>query len=148
MAAAEAQAAAQHKVIFLIFHASWCGYCKQLDKFIEAPENKEVIDKYFVVAHLTILEYGTKGNLNNAGALAVRDAAGGKNTAPPFFAFLDPSGALIVNTIDSKGVNIGYPVSPGEIDWFLVMLRKAAPTMAPAEAATLESWLRERGKKS
>ncbi|HEY1219455.1 MAG TPA: thioredoxin family protein, partial [Bryobacteraceae bacterium] len=37
MDAARTAAAAQHKSIFLIFHASWCGWCKKLDQFIEIP---------------------------------------------------------------------------------------------------------------
>jgi thiol-disulfide isomerase/thioredoxin len=147
MAAAEAQATAQHKNIFLIFHASWCTYCRQLDTFLAAPENRGVVDKYFVVVHLTIQEYGAKASLNHPGGIEVRDAVGGKNTALPFFAFLDSRGTLIVNTINSRGVNIGYPDAPEEIDWFLVMLKKAVPAMTHEEAATLETWLRSNGKK-
>ena len=146
MAAAKAQAASQQKSIFLIFHASWCGYCKRLDKFLEAPENKGIIDKHFVVVHLTILESAAKASLNNPGAIELRAAVGGKNAAVPFFAFLDAGGAPIVNSITPKGANIGYPDSPAEVDWFMVMLRKAVPAIQPEEARTLESWLRTNGK--
>ena len=148
MAEAKAQATAQHKQIFLMFHASWCSWCRKLDKFIETPENKAIVDKYFVVVHLTIQELGDKAKLNNPGAIEVRDAAGGKNTFLPFFAFLDANGALIVNTINDKGVNIGCPDSGEEIDWFTKMLKKAVPAMTPDEAATLESWLRKNSKHS
>jgi hypothetical protein len=40
------------------------------------------------------------------------------------------------------GENIGYPGEPQEVDWFVVMLRKALPQMTAEESATLEHWLR------
>jgi hypothetical protein len=43
----------------------------------------------------------------------------------------------------SSGARIGYPAQPEEIDWFLAMLRKAAPQMPAAEAGAIERWLRE-----
>ena len=65
----------------------------------------------------------------------------------PFFAFLDSSGAPIVSSImpardGHKAGNIGHPTEPYEIDWFLIMLDKAAPRMSAAERGTIEKALR------
>jgi len=52
----------------------------------------------------------------------------------------DAKGNLIVNTLnsnrpgkDGKGENIGHPMQPYEVDWFMTMLEKAVPTMTPDE---------------
>jgi thioredoxin-related protein len=147
MDAARTAAAAQHKSIFLIFHASWCGWCKKLDQFIESPEIKPIIDKYFVQARLTVQEQGAKKSLNNPGGDEVMAQAGGKYNSLPFFAFLNEEGDTIVNSVrpgegNAAVRNIGHPVQPQEVDWFLVMVKKAAPAMSPDEAKILENWLR------
>lgn len=148
---AGAAAAAQHKSIFLIFHASWCGWCKKLDQFLETPEIKPVIDKYFVVAHLTVQEQGARKSLNNPEGDEVMAHAGGKDAGLPFFAFLDEKGETIANSIrpgegNDAERNIGHPVKPQEVDWFLIMVKKAAPAMSADEAKVLENWLRAQKK--
>src|SRR5882757_10563043 len=56
MKAAKQKAADQNKGVFLIFGASWCEDCHELDGFLALPEMAEIFDKYFVVARLTIGE--------------------------------------------------------------------------------------------
>lgn len=143
---AKAKAATGRKNIFLIFHASWCGWCKKLDTFIESPENKAIIDKYFVVAHLTVQEQAEKAALNHPGGEEILARVGGKSAGLPYFAFLDARGALIVNSTlppggKRAGSNIGHPVQPDEIDWFMAMLRKAVPALKEDEARVLRDWL-------
>ncbi|MGB7758595.1 MAG: thioredoxin family protein [Bryobacteraceae bacterium] len=151
MESARTAASAQHKSIFLVFHASWCGYCRKLDQFIETAEIKPIIDKYFVQARLTVQEQGAKKPLNNPGGDEVMAGAGGKDAGLPFFAFLNEAGETIVNSIwpgegKAAGRNIGHPVQPQEVDWFPVMVKKAAPAMSPDEARILENWLRAQKK--
>jgi hypothetical protein len=67
---------------------------------------------------------------------------GGENSGLPFFGFVDAKGALIVNSKQENGGNIGHPFAPPEIAWFLKMLEKAAPRMTPAETGTIERWLK------
>jgi len=40
MAAAQAEAGSQHKAIWLIFQACWCGWCH---RYIETPENQAIL---------------------------------------------------------------------------------------------------------
>jgi len=69
----------------------------------------------------------------------------------PFYAFVDTRGDVIVNSMrpgdnGKKPENIGHPDKPEEVDWFLAMVRKAAPQSTPEESAVLEHWLRNQKK--
>ena len=96
------------------------------------------------------MEHDEKKGLNSPGGDELLKQLGGGG-AIPFFAFLDSSGAIIVNSNEpgkdgKKPVNIGHPFQPHEIDWFMVMLSKAAPGMTPDERSTLETYLRAQKK--
>ncbi len=101
---------------------------------------------------VTVEEQGQKKALNTPGGDALFARFGGPDGLP-FFAFLDGNGDVIVNSKrpakdakDVKGGNIGHPFQPHEIDWFMVMLSKAAPRMTEDERATIEKWLRTQKK--
>lgn len=71
----------------------------------------------------------------------------GEKAGLPFFAFVDSNGKLIENSKrkakpDDPGSNVGHPVAPEEIAWFMEMLKKGAPNMTQAERTTLETWLK------
>jgi thiol-disulfide isomerase/thioredoxin len=53
---AKVQVQQQHKLIFLVFGASWCGPCHRLDAFLAASEPRRILDKYFVEAKIDVLE--------------------------------------------------------------------------------------------
>ncbi len=141
---AEARAAAEHKNIFLIFHASWCGWCTQLDRFLESPEIKPVIDKNFVVARLDV-EEAKHPEWNNPGGEALMKTLG-TTGGMPYLVFLDARGKPIVNSNrpspgHAGGENIGYPVAPEEIAWFMQMLQKGAPNMTTPERKLIDDSL-------
>jgi thioredoxin-related protein len=147
---AQSQASEQHKNVFLIFSASWCGPCHQLDRFLQNSAMKPVVDKYFVTVHVHIDE-AKKPELNTPGGdeLLKKLAAKEPHTSGvPFLIFLDPTGKPIVNSDrpvagQATGNNIGYPVAPEEIVWFMEMLKRGAPAMPKAEAQQIESWLKK-----
>jgi len=148
---AQAQAASSQRAVFVIFHASWCGWCRRLDAFLEDPAIKPVIDKYFVKVYFTVQEHEGKQDLNTAGGDELLAKLGGIKQGLPFFAFLDSQGKMLVNTIrldaDGKPLgSIGHPYKPYEVDWFLVMLNKAAPAMTAGEKAAIEHYLRTQEK--
>src|SRR5690242_3226680 len=107
LAPAKSNAAAENKTIFLHFGASWCGWCKKLDAFLERPEIKAVFEKHFVAVKLVVQENAKNKALENPGADELLKKLGGP-AGLPYFAFLDAKGALIINS-KRDGSNVGFP---------------------------------------
>ena len=150
LAQAEAQAGQQQKTVLLVFGASWCKYCHLFEKFLGAPEIEPILAQHFVITHLGVYEeLGHHPDLNHPRSdKLVKEFGDADIGGLPFIVFLDTKGQMIVNSNrpskkKAAGENIGYPSAPEEIDWFMVMIRKAAPTLSEADAATVERWLRK-----
>jgi thioredoxin-related protein len=151
---AETQAAQQHKLIFLVFGASWCGPCHLQDAFMAAPATRPILEKYFVMTHVSVEEeVGKHPERNSPGGEELLARLGGADalgriTGVPFLAFLGANGDLIVNSNrpvkgKARGENVGYPAAPEEIDWFMTMLSKAVPVMTTDESRTIDTWLKK-----
>jgi thiol:disulfide interchange protein len=150
LAQAKAKASAEDKAIFLHFGASWCGWCRKLDAFLERPDTKPVFEKYFVSVKLVVQENEKNKALENPGADALLKKFGGP-AGLPYCAFLDAQGALIINSrrpsaVQEDGENICYPGGSSEIDWFMQMIRKAGPKISEQDVKTIESALRHSTK--
>jgi thiol-disulfide isomerase/thioredoxin len=146
LAQAEAKATAEHKVIFVHFGASWCPWCKRLDAFLERPDVKPVFEKYFVPVKLVVQESEQNKAQDTPGGDALLEKVGGPSGLP-YSAFLDTRGGLIINSMCPSTVggsnNIGFPVKPGEVAWFVKMMRTAAPAMSDADVQIIETGLRK-----
>lgn len=141
---AQANAKASQRNVMVLFHASWCGWCHKMEGVMVQPAIKPIFDKYFVVQWLVTMENPDKKALENVGADIYMEQAGGKGSGIPFFYFSDATGKTIVNSMRpangaDKGGNVGCPYEPAEIDWFMSMLKKAAPKMSSEEASKLRT---------
>jgi len=145
MTRAEAAASAENKAIFVHFDASWCAYCQRLEAFLERPSVRPIFRTYFVPVKLVLMENQKDKALENPGAGVWFMRLGGPD-ALPFHAFTDARGDLIVNskrpTGKGDGKNIGYPDRPEEVEWFMQMIRKAAPRMSQEEVTAIGTALK------
>jgi thiol-disulfide isomerase/thioredoxin len=145
---AEAKARAEHKNILLEFGASWCVNCKLYDRMLNDGAMRGILNKAFVFTEMDTGEQpGDKLHADTPGGVAFEDSVGGKNAGWPYLVVLNAEGKVIVSSMrpDAKApggrTNIGYPVLPVEIDWFMTMMRRGAPGLKPTDLAEMRGWL-------
>lgn len=140
--AALAIAAQEQKNVLAHFGASWCTWCVHLDAMLTSDEVGDVFQANYVITHLTIQESDDKLALENPGAQAILDAAGGGNAGVPAYIFFDDRGQQLATSLAMPGGgNIGHPVTPDEIDAFLGLLEKTAPRMTAADRSRVAEYL-------
>jgi hypothetical protein len=138
VSAAVKTAREQHKVALVEFGASWCVWCKRFDAFVHTPAIQPIIDRNYVVTHLTVLEHPDKKALDNPGGDAVLARWGGADGGIPFYAFLDANGTPIATSnAMPNGTNIGFPGNAREVAAFLDLIARTAPHLQPGDRETL-----------
>lgn len=133
------EAGASNRNVFLIFHATWCSWCKRLDAAMAHPEAREAIEKNYVVVHVDVLERGEKEQtVENPGGEELMKTLGGEKSGLPFYAVLDRSGKKLADSNVMPGnANIGYPAQPEEVAAFESILKKTAPGMTAEQRAAV-----------
>lgn len=134
LAPAYKKAGAENKKVFIIFHASWCGWCKRMD----ASMNDPLVSKYFtdnyITIHLTVLERTDRKGLENSGAFDLLKKYNGAEAGLPFWLILDKDRNLIADSyirtgdkpITEPGNNIGCPATGEEVTAFIAALKKSS----------------------
>ncbi len=153
LAQAQSQASREHKNVLLVFSASWCVPCHMFETFLTDPKTGPIIANSFVVARFDVGERkDDKKHADTPGAEDLRTSLNGTQAGYPFIVAEEPSGKVIVDSFrpvpgkkPGGDTNIGYPALPVEIDWFMEMMRQAAPSMSTGDAKTMRRWLDARG---
>ena len=140
--AAVTDAHSSKKNVLLLFHATWCKWCKRLETVLNEPEMKVLIDRNYIIALLDVQERGEKIHTHeNPGGQKILSDFGGKNAGLPFIVFLNGNGAMIAN---SNGMpqqqNIGYPGSKEEIAAFVKLLMKTAPRITGKQRDVIQKY--------
>jgi len=132
------EAKAKNKNVLLVFHASWCKWCKMMEKNMNLPETKPLFDKNFVTAYLDVQERGEKKSLENLGGQEIMNKYKGENAGLPFWLVLDPKGKVLADSFDEKGDNLGSPATLEEVNSFLAKLEKSSK-LNKKELETIQS---------
>ena len=121
----------QDKKVFVMFHASWCGWCHKMDRSLNDATVKQFFDEAFVIRHLVVFESKGKENLENPGALEMLIKYNGKDQGIPYWLVFDKNEnfladsrmPVLVNGVE-KFQNTGCPATKEEVDHFVAVMKK------------------------
>lgn len=122
----------ENKHVFIMFHASWCGWCKKMDKNMNDLACKDLFDKNYIIEHLVVKESDPNKHLENPGAADLLKTYKGDTSGIPFWLIFDHKGRFVEDSLDPKGANLGCPATEEEVAWFLEKLRKTS-SLTPSE---------------
>ena len=136
----------ENKAVFLMFHASWCGWCKKMDASMNDDACKEYFDNSFVTIHVVAKESKDNKHLENPGADELLVKYKGDRSGIPFWLIFDNKGSLIADSFirgegvsaDEPGSNIGCPALESEVAAFISKLKLASSMTEDEEVKITE----------
>jgi thiol-disulfide isomerase/thioredoxin len=139
-------ASKEGKSVMIVFHASWCVWCRRFEASVTDPSCKDFFDKHFIIKYLDILERGDKKNLENPDAVEVFNKYGGQDGGIPFFLVFNKDRTLLSDSkVRAAGdgpekppQNMGCPASEDEVIAFIKILEKATKITDSEKTAITE----------
>ncbi|MEO6290523.1 MAG: thioredoxin family protein [Ginsengibacter sp.] len=113
------KATKEHKNIFIIFTATWCGPCKYLKLGLYDVYNISYFEKNYVMLELYSHEIGDKISSENYGADSILAKYKGDTTAIPYWLILAPNGKKLHG-------ELGFSNYPEELQKFIKVLKKTS----------------------
>lgn len=128
------KAKAENKNVFIMFSASWCGWCKKMEASMKDTSTEKLFDKNYVIEKLIVLEQKSKKHLENPGSESMLNKYGGEKQGIPFYLIFDSDGDLLADSkmlkgkevLKNDGTNIGCPGTDYEIDAFIYKLKETS----------------------
>lgn len=127
------KAGEEKKNVFLLFHASWCGWCHKMDTAMNDPSVKKFFTDNYVIEHLVVSESKNKKQLENPGADSLLAQFKGAEQGIPYWLIFDKDGKWLA---DSKirpegggletGDNSGCPAKDFEVKHFVNVLKQTS----------------------
>jgi len=150
MKEAYAQASKENKKVILIFHASWCSWCRKMEASISDPVCQKMFTDNYVVTYLDVLEHAGKESLENPGSLELLKKYKGENEGLPFWLILDSKGTLLADSeirpdgtsLDTHGESIGCPTTEKEVAYFAKLL-KSTSKLSDTDLAVISARFRK-----
>lgn len=147
------QAAREKKNVFLMFHASWCGWCHKMDTAMNDRSVKKFFDDNYVIRHLVVYESTDKKNLENPGALELLTKYKGNDQGIPYWLVFDKNGRLLADSQvrpegsgpSVAGKNTGCPASPEEVAHFIRVL-EITSSLNPEQLAVVKARFLKNGE--
>ena len=117
--AALTKAKKEHKNIFLIFTATWCGPCKYLIRGLHDEYNVQYFESNYVILELYNKEKGSKRSLENKGGDSILTLYKGDTTAIPYWLILNADGKKLYG-------ELGFSNYPEDLTRFIKTLKKTS----------------------
>lgn len=147
------KAASENKKVFILFHASWCGWCHRMDSLMNSPACKKLFNDNYVIAHIDVQETGVKKNLENPGGVELLNKYHGEGAGIPYWLVFDAKGNFLadsrlrsevgVGATTEVGDNTGCPSAKDEVDYFISVLKHTSSLTAD-QLKTIETtfWMK------
>ncbi len=144
---AEAVAKREKKNVFVYFHASWCPWCKRMERLLADPVYGPKLQASYVIAEIDVRERGERQKDENAGwDKLMANLRGAAEQDVPYYAVLTPKGKKLGDSYRVVDVripsNAGYPQTEPEIKGFLDLLARTAPAFTSADLKNLGGYFR------